>query len=51
VNANEKPKNKGGRPKKKPPEFHEGAGAAERFKAGMKFAIAGGPQPQIKGNH
>jgi len=48
VNADEKPKNKGGRPKKKPPEFHEGTEAAARFKAGLGFAIRGGLEPKSK---
>ena len=41
-----KEKNKGGRPRKKPPEIHEGNEAAARFVAGMRFAIAGGPEPK-----
>ena len=40
--------NKGRRPRKKPPEFHEGDTAAARFAAGMRFAIAGGPEPSPK---
>jgi hypothetical protein len=43
------PKNKGGRPKKPEPEMHGGETAAKRFEAGMRFAIAGGPESPKKG--
>ena len=47
--AAEKPKNKGGRPKKPEPEMHAGRAAAKRFEAGLKFAIAGGPEQRSEG--
>jgi len=47
VNANEKPKNKGGRPRKVA-ILHRGNEAGKRFAAGLKFAIAGGSEPAKK---